>query len=221
MHRVGLLLAALAIATACGSGAPTAPGPSSSSHRLLVSCSAPSILAGDIVICLASRDGVALGSTVTWTSSDPSVAAHQGIGIFLGKKDGQVTLTASDSGQTASAALSVQLQDVLRATAAAYQGPFAVGSTVTLTLQGFYGVASADSGTLMLLINDQTGNTIAASSLIVPHGGDRYLLEIRFTLRPGTTRICRSGVLRIGPTTLTVIPDASLVPCFDVAPSPN
>jgi len=37
-------------------------------------------------------------------------------------------------------------------------------------------------------------------------------------LPPGTTRICRRGVLQIGSTTLTVVPVAELVPCFDVTP---
>ena len=39
-----------------------------------------------------------------------------------------------------------------------------------------------------------------------------------FTLPPGTTRVCRTGVLQIDSTTLTVVPDVSLVPCFTVMP---
>jgi hypothetical protein len=113
----------------------------------------------------------------------------------------------------------VHLQDVLRATAAAYQGTFSVGTSVTLWLQGFYGVASADSGTLTLIVTDQTGSTVSTSApLIVPHGGDRFITSTTFMLTPGTTRICRAGVLQIGSTTLTAIPDVSLVPCFTVTP---
>ena len=58
-----------------------------------------------------------------------------------------------------SSPLTVHLEDVLRATAAAYQGCFRVGTNTTMWLQGFYGVASADSGTLTLVITDQTGAT--------------------------------------------------------------
>ena len=91
----------------------------------------------------------------------------------MGKSDGQATLTATYSGQSVSAPLTVHLQDVLRASAAAYQGSFKVGTTATLWLQGFYGVASADSGTLTLVITDQTGATVSTSApLTVPHGGD-------------------------------------------------
>jgi len=152
-------------------------------------------------------------------SSDPNIATSQGYGLFIGKSDGQATLTATYSGQSASALLTVHLQDVLRATASASGGSFKVGTTATLWLQGFYGVASADSGTLTLVITDQTGATVSTSAPFpVPHGADRYLISSTFTLSPGTTRVCRTGVLQIGSTTLTVVPAASLVPCLAVMP---
>ena len=168
---------------------------------------------------MVTAASVNVSTAAVWTSSDPNIATSQGIGLFVGKSEGQATLTATYSGQSASALLTVHLQDVLRATAAAYQGSFKVGTTATLWLQGFYGVASADSGTLTLVITDQTGATVSTSApLTVPHGGDRYLISTTFTLPPGTTRVCRTGVLQIGSTTLTVVPDVSLVPCFAVMP---
>ena len=45
--------------------------------------------------------------------------------------------------------------------------------------------------------------------LTVPHGGDRYLISTTFTLASGTTRVCQTGVLQIGSTMLTVIPDVA------------
>jgi hypothetical protein len=120
---------------------------------------------------------------------------------------------------SASAQLTVHLQDVLRATASSDQGPFRVGATATMGLQGYYGVASADSGRLTLVITDQNGATVSMSApLTVPHGGDRYLLTTTFSLPPGTTSVCRTGVLQIGSTTLTVTPDVSLAPCIVVMP---
>lgn len=117
------------------------------------------------------------------------------------------------------APLTVRLEDVLRATASASQGTFKVLTTATLWLQGFYGVASADAGTLTLVITDQAGAIVSTSApLTVPRGGDRFLISATFTLAPGTTRVCRTGVLVIGTTTLTAVPDASLVPCFEVVP---
>ena len=157
-------------------------------------------------------------SSAVWTSSDPHIAASLGVGLFVGKSEGLATLTATYSGQSVSGPLTVHLQDVLRATAAAYQGTFRVGTTATMWLQGFYGVASADSGTLTLAITDQTGATVSTSTpLTVPHGGDKYLISTTFTVPPGATRVCRTGVLQIGSLTLTVVPDESLVPCLAVA----
>jgi hypothetical protein len=168
---------------------------------------------------MATAASVNVSTIAVWTSSNPNIATSRGIGLFLGKSDGQATLTATYSGQSVSALLTVRLQDVIRATASASQGSFKVGTTVTLWLQGFYGVASADSGTLRLIITDQTGATISTSEpLTVPRGGDRYIISTTFTLPPGTTRVCQTGVLHIGSATLTVVPDGSLAPCLPVAP---
>lgn len=219
MSRVVSLTAAVSMASACGSGVPTAPSPPSPGTGLALTCSAPTLLAGDLVVCVVTAASVNVGTAAVWTSSDPNVATSQGIGLFLGKSEGQATLTATYSGQSVSALLTVQLQDVLRATAAAAQGSFTVGTTATLWLQGFYGVASADSGTLTLVITDQSGATVSTSApLTVPRGGDRYLISTTFALAPGTTRVCRMGILQIGSMTLTVVPDVSLVPCFEVRP---
>jgi hypothetical protein len=219
MSRIAALSAALSMAFACGSVVPTAPSASSPGTGLALTCSAPTLLAGDLVVCIVTAASVNVSTAALWTSSDPNIATSQGIGLFVGKSEGQATLTATYSGQSASALLTVNLQDVLRATAAAYQGSFKVGTTATLWLQGFYGVASAGSGTLTLVITDQIGATVSTSApLTVPHGGDRYIIWTTFTLPPGTMRVCRTGVLQIGSTTLTVVPDVSLVPCFAVMP---
>jgi hypothetical protein len=215
--RMGVVAAALVIATACGGGAPTAPNGSSAGSGLALTCSAPTILAGDLLICRATAAAADVSTAAIWTSSDPNIATSQAIGLFMGKLEGQATVSATYGGQTVSKVVTVHLQDVLRATASASQGTFKAGTTATLWLQGFYGVASADSGTLTLVITDQSGTTVSASApLTVPHGGDRYLISTTFNLAPGTTRVCRTGVLQVRSTTLTVVPDVSLVPCFDV-----
>jgi hypothetical protein len=111
------------------------------------------------------------------------------------------------------------LQDALTASSAAFGGTFKVGTTATMWLQGGYGVASADSGRLTLVITDQAGAVVSTSApQTVPRGGDRYLISTTFTLPPGTTRVCRTGVLQIGSATLTVVPVVSLVPCVEVTP---
>ena len=142
-----------------------------------------------------------------------------GIGLFIGKSGGQATLTATYAGQSVSAPMTVRLEDVFRGTWVSSSGSFKVGTTATFWLQGFYGVASANVGTLTLVVTDQTGATVSMSEpLTVPRGGDQYLISTTFTLPPGTTRVCRTGVLQIGSTTLTLPPDTSLVPCVAVTP---
>jgi hypothetical protein len=219
MRRIASISVALSIASACADAGPTTPSPPATQTGVTLSCSTPTLLAGDLVVCMLRADSVNVSTAAVWTSSDPRIATSQGIGLFVGRSAGQAVLTATYGGQSASAPLTVRLEDVLRATASADQGTFTVGTTVSLWLQGFYGVASADSGTLTLVVSDQTGATVSTSTpLTVPHGGDRYLITTTFTLQPGTTRVCRTGVLQIGSTTLTVVPDASLVPCFAVMP---
>ena len=214
MRRIAALSAALLVTSACGTVVATRP---SSVPALAVTCSSARVLAGDLVVCMATSASVNVSTAATWTSSDPSIATSEGVGLFVGKAEGQATLTATYSGQSASALLRVDLQDVLRVTAAAYQGTFKVGTPATLWLQGFYGVASAESGTLRLVITDQDGATISTSEpLTVSHGGDRYLISTTFTVPSGATRVCRTAVLQIASTTLTAVPDASLVPCFAV-----
>src|SRR5688572_8517311 len=140
MNRIAALSAALLAASACGGGTPTAPLPDTS---LALACSAPTVLAGDSVVCMATVGlvNVGLSASAVWTSSDPRIASSMGIGLFIGRSDGQATLMVTYSGQSVSAPLTVTLQDVIRATAAASQGSFRVGTTATMWLQGFYGVA--------------------------------------------------------------------------------
>ena len=219
MSRVVALSAALSMAAGCGSVVPTAPSPPSSGAGLALTCSASTLLAGDIVVCLVRAASVNVSLDAVWTSSDPSIATSRGAGLFVAKSEGQATLTTTYSGQSASALLTVHLQDMLRASASANQGSFKVGTTATLWLQGGYGVASADSGTLTLVITDQTGATVSTSApLTVPRGGDTYIISSTFTIPPGATSVCRTGVLQIGSTRITVVPDASLVPCVPVMP---
>jgi hypothetical protein len=216
---MGVVAAALSMVTACGGSTPTAPNGSSPGSGLALTCSAPTILAGDLLICRATAAAADVSTAAIWTSSDPNVVMSQGIsGLFVAKSEGQATVSATYAGVTVSTVVTVHLEDVLRVTATSFQGSFKVGTTATFWLQGFYGVASADSGTLTLIVTDQRGMAVSGSGLTVPHGADRYLLSSTFTLAPGTTRVCQTGILQIGSTTLTVVPDASLVPCVDVTP---
>lgn len=221
---VGCFATSLAlIAAACsGQGSPASPfAPPSSNMALSMACSATSILAGQIVVCRAATGlfNIGLAPGAVWTSSDPNVARSEGAGLFIGRSTGQVTLTMSHTGVSVSGPLTVELQDMVDVGAAAYQGIFRAGTPATVWLQGGYGVASADSGTLTLVVTDHTGATIQTSTpLVLPRGGDHYITSTSFTVPSNTTRICRKAVLQVGSTTVTAVPAPGLVPCFDVSP---
>lgn len=152
--------------TACGTSAPTAPG--GTGTALTITCSAPTIL-------VPRPAGIRRRSNHRGVDVERSergkVGGHRGLSRQAG---GQATLTASYAGQSNSAVVTVRLEDVLRVTGGAFQGTFTVGTTATPWLQGFYGVASADSGNLMLVVTDQTGAAISATAQTVPRGAERY-----------------------------------------------
>ena len=219
IERAVIVAVELSGAAACNRTTPTAPDGLPAVTSLVLACAPQAALAGEYIVCVATPKGsvVVLNPDVTWSSSVPDVLVSMGAGVFMGKSDVQGTIKADYQGHTASAVVSATLQDVLRATATTYQGSFKVGTTATMFLQGFYGVASADSGSLMLVVSDQNGAIVSSSTpLTVLRGGDRYLISATFTVPPGATQVCQTGVLRIGSTTVTAIPPASLVPCINV-----
>jgi hypothetical protein len=61
-------------------------------------------------------------------------------------------------------------EDAIRVRSAAEQGSLLRGTTVTMVLQGYYSVASADSGQLSLLITDQDGTVARLDPMIVVGG---------------------------------------------------
>jgi len=215
LARVAIVSTPVLMTFGCG-GAPLAPSPTATFE---LRCNKPTVLAGEVVVCSAIAGATNVFAQTVWASSDPTVLTSEGAGLFIGRWGGQATVTATYSGQTQSARLRVDLQDSITASAAAFQGTFQVSTSATMWLQGGYGVASADSGTLTLVVRDQTDAVVSTSEpLTVPRGGDRYIMSTTFTLKPGTTRVCRTGILQAGSTTLTVVPIASLSPCITVVP---
>ena len=65
-------------------------------------------------------------------------------------------------------------------------------------LQGYYSVASAETGRLSLRISDQTGTIAATPPLTVAKGGDFFLLSSTFVVLPDGVEVCRTAVLEVG-----------------------
>ncbi|HET7219249.1 MAG TPA: Ig-like domain-containing protein [Vicinamibacterales bacterium] len=203
-------VAALA-ATACGNGSdtsPTAPSGSASRDMLSLDLSCPaSLLIGERAPCIAvarMRSGQmpVVSFDATWSSARPDLVTVDATGIVSGRSAGQAAISASYGGRQATASVTVTAEDALRVRAAAEQGEFRAGTTVTMWLQGYYSVASAETGRLSLRITDQSGTINATAPMTVARGGDFFLLSTTFVVPQNSTQVCRTAVLEVGPVTV-------------------
>jgi hypothetical protein len=216
---------------ACGSGSPvvplTAPSPTISADdrllRLLVDCPSSLLIGqrgpcGAVAFYSSGRQPL-VSLDATWSSSHPEVVAVDRLYIIAGMSAGQATVTASYQGQQASDVVLVIEEDAVRLSAAADQGLFRPGDTVTMWLQGYYSVASAETGRLSVRITDQPGTVVTTVSIDVRKGGDLFVLPVTFVVPEGSTRLCRQAVLEVG--TITIVEPQSNQPgffCKDVRP---
>ncbi len=69
-------------------------------------------------------------------------------------------------------------------------------------LQGYYSVASAETGLLSLRISDQTGTIATTSPLTVAKGGDFFLLSRTFVVPQDSVEVCRTAILEVGSVTI-------------------
>ena len=193
--------------TACGGvgAVPTSPsgGATTGSDVLAIEVSCPtSLLIGEKGPCIAVarlRSGQAplVSFDSTWLSTRPEVVAVDTLGVVNGRSAGQAIVSASYRGRQSTATVFVTAEDALRIGAGqGQQGDFRTGSTVTMWLQGYYSIASAETGRLSLRISDQAGTITTTSPWTVAKGGDSFLLS---SSRTGHERerssLCRSSAL--------------------------
>ena len=210
---VPLIIAALGV-TSCGgtNTPPTSPssgGSTNPSDVLAIEVSCPaSLLIGQKGPCIAVarlRSGQApvVSFDATWTSTRPEIVAVDSLGVVNGRAAGQAAVIVAYGGRQATASLVVTAEDALRIDSGqAHQGDFRPGSTVTMWLQGYYSVASAETGRLSLRITDQTGTIAATSPLAVGKGGDFFLLSSTFVVPRDSVEVCRTAVLEVGAVTI-------------------
>jgi hypothetical protein len=182
-----------------------------------------SVPAGETTLChafvgLRGGASVDVSFRAAWTSANISVARVESGGFILARSAGQTMLLADYRGRTGSLTLSVTggTEDTLRISANAQQGPFRPGDDVQLWLQGFYLLVSGPEGQLSLEVSDQN-SVVAAATTAVPRGGDTFLLTTRFTVPPGSTRLCPVAVLRAGTAALSA-PANAMQYCVTVTP---
>jgi hypothetical protein len=204
---------------------PSGSGPNGEADILAleVSCPGP-LLIGEKGPCIAVarlRSGQAplVSFDATWSSTRPDVVAVDTLGVVNGRSAGQAVVSASYRGREGAASVSVTAEDALRVKAAAEQGEFRPGTTVTMWLQGYYSVASADAGRLSLRISDQTGTISTTSPLTVAKGGDFFLLSSTFVVPQASAQVCRTAILEVGVLTIAEpTSNASGLWCIPIRP---
>jgi len=196
--------------SACGGEGDRGPtSPSGPDDLLSFEVSCPeSLLIGQRASCVAvarlrSGQTPLVSPEAAWSSTHPEVVTVDATGSVTGRSSGQAVVSASYRSRTASAPVAVAAQDALRIQAAAEQGDFRPGSTVTMFLQGYYAVASASTGQLSLQISDQNGPITRTPSQAVQQGGDFFLLSSTFVIPQSSTEVCRTAVLEVGPVTVS------------------
>jgi hypothetical protein len=216
---VAAVVATLGLTACAGDDAPTSPSPGAGQSQsdiveFLVSCP-PSLLIGQRAPCIAAarlRSGQAPLVTfdASWSSARPEVVAVDTLGLVTGRAAGQATVSASYRGQQATVIVAVTEEDALRiASGQAYQGDFTPGSTVTMWLQGYYSVASAETGRLSLRITDQNGTITTTPAVTVAKGGDFFVLSSTFVVPQNSVEVCRTAVLEVGSVTIAESPPDS------------
>ena len=183
-----------------------APGGNADILALDVSCP-PSLLIGEKGPCLAvarlrSGQTPVVNVDAAWSSTRPEVVAVEALGVVNGRSAGQAVVSATYRGREGAASVSVTAEDALRIRAAAAQGDFRPGSTVTMWLQGYYSVASADAGRLSLRITDQGRTITTTSPLTVAKGGDFFLLSSTFVVPQDSAEVCRTAILEVASVTI-------------------
>jgi hypothetical protein len=197
----------------CGGASPTSPGGAATtggSDVLAIEVSCPtSLLIGQKEPCVAlarlrSGQTPVVSFDATWSSTHPEIVAVDTLGVVNGRSAGQATVAASYRDRKAEVTLVVTAEDALRIDAGqAHQGDFTPGSTVTMWLQGYYSVASAETGRLSLrILSDQTRTIAATPPVTVAKGGDFFLLSSTFVVPADSVEVCRTAILEVGSVTI-------------------
>ncbi len=175
---------------------------------LAVEVSCPtSLLIGEKSPCIAvarlrSGQTPQVSFDATWSSTRPEIVAVEALGVVNGRSAGQAVVSASYRGREAATPVVVVAEDAVRVKAAAHQGEFRPGTTVTMWLQGYYSVASAEMGRLSLRISDQAGTITSTSPLTVAKGGDFFLLSSTFVVPQDSVEVCRTAILEVASVTI-------------------
>ena len=141
--RLSAALAGIALVWACGGDSPTAPPTPEPARPSTVTVSPTTArltaLGATVQLTAEVRDqntGMMAGATVTWSSSDTSVATVDASGLVTGVGEGMATITASAGNASGSAVVSV-MQPVATVEVSPSADTIGLGRTLQLTAEGF------------------------------------------------------------------------------------
>ena len=141
--RLSAALAGIALVWACGGDSPTAPPTPEPARPSTVTVSPTTArltaLGATVQLTAEVRDqnaGMMAVATVTWSSSDTSVATVDASGLVTGVGEGMATITASAGNASGSAVVSV-VQPVATVGVSPSADTIGLGSTLQLTAEGF------------------------------------------------------------------------------------
>lgn len=213
-----LLLVVVGGLASCGS--PTGPTPDSG---IEVFCP-PTLWIGEVRACgaglrVASQPVLQdVTEVAVWTGATPDIASVGPWSLVTGRSVGEAEIIATYQGRQGRTSIRVVAEDAIRVSAATEQGPFQAGNTVTMYLQGYYSVASADTGRLFLRITDQNGTVATSDSKIVTKGGSSFVLSKVFVVPNTSAEVCRTAVLEVGPVTIEEPQPGTTLRCIQVRP---
>ena len=208
-------LALVVAAVACGGGSDVAGPPGggggggapSLSSVTLDATSASVAVGATLTLNATPRDaqGNALsGHTVTWTTSDSTIASVSSAGLVTGKKVGTATITAASEGKSAAATITVTAVPVASVTLNASTATVVAGQTVTLT------AVTKDASGNVLSGRTVTWGTSAAAVATVDANG------VVSGVAPGTATITATSGTATASATVTVTP----VPVASISVTP-
>src|SRR2546430_2040116 len=151
-----------------------------------------------------SAGGTLTGRTVTWVSSNTSVATVSCSGLVTGGAPGSATITATSEGKTSSAAITVTTVPVASVTVSPATASVAVGQTLQLTATPKDSTGTALTGRSVTWVSSNPGVATVSSNGLVTSGA------------VGTATITATSEGKAGRAAVTVTP----VPVASVAVAP-
>ena len=167
--QISIALLCFGMLAGCGGGSNSTPGTQAVLQSIQVSPVAPSIAAGLSQQFTATgkysdNSSKDLTNSVTWSSSNTSTASISSTGMATSKAVGSATISASYSGLSGDATLTVTAPVLTSVAVSPASASLALGTTVQLTATGIFTDGSTQNFTNSATWNSSNTNAASVSS---------------------------------------------------------